>query len=101
MPRARPSTAGGARNPRSMLLAYVFWYFAAGVGAHRFYLGATQSAIIMLGMFWGGLAMMLVFPPLGLLGIFGWALWTIADLFLIPGLCRRYNEGQNAATIFS
>ncbi|MEQ1686981.1 MAG: TM2 domain-containing protein [Sphingopyxis sp.] len=93
MSRSRSSVAGGARKPRSMLLAYVFWYFASGVAAHRFYLGATQSAIIMLAMFWGGLATMLIFPPLGLLAIVGWLLWVLADLFLIPGLCRRDNEG--------
>lgn len=91
----RPS-AGQARTPRngakkSMLLAYVLWHFGSALAAHRFYLGVYQSALMLTGLFWGGLLLMLVWPPLGLVSLAAWLIWLLADLFLIPGLTREAN----------
>lgn len=54
--------------------AWLLLIFAGGLGAHRFYLGRTGSAIAML-------------LTAGLLG-----LWTIVDLFLMSGMIRETNE---------
>src|SRR5262245_22893681 len=37
-----------ARTKKSVLVAYLFWWFLAGVGAHQFYLGHTERALIRL-----------------------------------------------------
>ena len=37
-------------NKRSVLIAYILWFFLGGLGAHRFYLGATTSALILLAL---------------------------------------------------
>jgi hypothetical protein len=56
----------------------------------------------MAGLFWGGLMLGAVMskqstligsvgiPPLWVVMIFAWLLWCLVDLFLIPGLRRRY-----------
>ncbi len=94
------AAVGGGRQV-SMLLAYVLWYFGAAIAAHRFYIGATQSALIMLGLFFGGLALMLVWPPLGLVSLAAWGLWVLADVALIPGLVRRARSGPDFESAFA
>ena len=103
---ATPHGGGAAyirtnRPDRSMILAYVLWYFGCAIAAHRFYLGATQSALIMLGLFVGGLFVMFLFPPLGLVLLGAWGLWSLADVALIPGLMRRYRESGDVAEAFA
>lgn len=98
-PAPRAPAASGA-PAKSMILAYVLWYFGAAIAAHRFYLGVTGSALAMTGLFWGGLALMLFLPPLGLLMLAGWLLWVLADLFLIPRLVRDSAGEDRVAAIF-
>ena len=33
---------------KSAVIAYLLWFFAGPVGAHRFYLGRTGSAVMLL-----------------------------------------------------
>jgi hypothetical protein len=92
------------KSDRSIILAYVLWYFGGAFAAHRFYLGATRSAAVMAGLFWGGLLLGffmshqsslsvggLFVPPLWAAMILGWIVWAIVDIFLIPGLTKRAN----------
>lgn len=93
LPKSRAASGGD----RSLVLAYVLWWFATPFAAHRFYLRATQSAFAMLGLFWGGLALGLATGsgiPAIAIGL--WFLWVLADLFLIPGLTRRANESAGS-----
>ncbi len=83
-----------ARPSRSLLLAYVLWWFGSPIGAHRIYLGAYQSAAAMAALFCGGLLMLLVSPLLGIGLLVGWGGWHGVDFFLIPGLHRRYKASQ-------
>jgi hypothetical protein len=105
-----------ARAPKSLVLAYVLWWFGATIAAHRFYLGAFRSALAMAGLFWGGLVLGFLMskqstavggmgvPPLWVMMIMAWFVWCFVDLFLIPGLRRRQAEGratQGLATVFA
>jgi TM2 domain-containing membrane protein YozV len=81
---------------RSIWLAYLWWFILGQISLHRFYLGATQSAMIQVGMF----VMALLFTFTGLLPIAAlffipWCLWLLGDAFLIPGLHRRYCAQRN------
>ena len=87
-------------NPRSLFLAYVLWFFVGQFSAHRFYLGATASAWYQLGLFVVSLVLIFVFAPIGMIGFVVWALWLLADAFLMPGLHRKLCSGD-PSPIFS
>ena len=81
---------------RSMMLAYVLWWFSGVIGAHRFYLGAHRSGLAMLGLLFGGLLVMLAVPLLGVAMICACFGWTMVDAFLIPGLMRKYKASHRS-----
>lgn len=64
--------------------SYLLWFFLGGLGAHRFYLGQTGTAVAQL------LLLLLGWIPIGL----GWlvlGIWWVVDAFLIPGLVEQQN----------
>jgi TM2 domain-containing membrane protein YozV len=76
-------------NKKSVGVAYLLWFFLGGLGVHRFYLGRTGSACVMLALLllgaatsWLGVGFFLLVP----LGI-----WLLVDAFLIPGIARGHN----------
>ncbi|GAB5468553.1 MAG: TM2 domain-containing protein [Rhodospirillales bacterium] len=60
----------------SMGIAYLLWALLGLFSLHRFYIGETKSAILQV---------VLNFLVIGLI-------WTLIDVFLIPGLVRRRRE---------
>ena len=64
-----------ANEGKSVVLAYVFWFFLGFFSAHRFYL-KSNAAILQL---------ILNFLIVGLI-------WTFIDLFLIPGMVAKARE---------
>lgn len=80
----------GEPSGRSLFLAYLFWFIAGQGSLHRFYCGQTQSALMQIGLLLGSVLFALVFVPVAAVGIIIWFLWLIADLFLIPGMLRRF-----------
>lgn len=79
---------------KSALIAYLLWWFLGSFGAHRFYMGRTASAILMLALFWGSVLLMVV--GIGFLTIIIPSIWWIVDAFLIPGIVRDHNLGLAA-----
>ncbi len=71
-------------NKKSAGVAYLLCLIFGGVGAHRFYLGSTGTAVAQL-VLWilGWLTAFLAWFPL--------FIWVIVDLFLIPGIVRDKN----------
>lgn len=106
-----------AKHGRSMLIAYVLWWWGTPLAAHRFYLGAHRSALAMLGLFWGGLAIAAMMskqstswvggyavPPPGIMMILIWMIWALLDAFLIPSLMKHYraaNKGDELTHVFA
>ena len=77
---------------KSLLAAYVLWFFLGYVGAHRFYLGRPLSGFIMLAL--SGVVLLLTVISFGVLG-FLWAivgLWWLIDALLIPGIAADRNS---------
>lgn len=71
-------------NKKSQGVAYLLCLFFGGVGAHRFYLGRTGSAVGQLVLwFLGWVTFFVAWIPLGI--------WVLIDLFLIPGIAREKN----------
>jgi TM2 domain-containing membrane protein YozV len=79
-------------SKKSLLIAYLIWFFLGGLGVHRFYLGDSRSGGIILGCAVGAIALGLAIHPF--FGIL-WAVvgvWLLVDLFLMPGLVRKANN---------
>lgn len=111
--RAAMGIQASSRPEKSLMLAYVLWFFACAVSAHRFYLGAVQSALVQMGFYLGG--WVIIYLSLGTkqwgssfyLGAFlvmiG-SVWMLIDLFLIPGIRNRMDRKYRAEefnTVFS
>ncbi len=60
--------------------AYLLDIFFGSLGLHRFYLGATGSAIAMLLLSISFIGLVVSIP------------WAFIDLFLIPGIVRRRSD---------
>ena len=85
---------------KSLLAAYVLWFFLGYVGAHRFYLGRTLSGLLMLAL--AAVTLVLSLVSFGILG-FLWllvGLWWLVDALLIPGIVAARNS-RIADRIFS
>lgn len=91
--RARPTSSKPVKN---IVFTYLLWWFFGSISAHRFYLGATGSALGQFGLLLGSLAMLLLLPAMGVLMLIGWALWYLADAVLIIGLAKRANQPDSA-----
>jgi TM2 domain-containing membrane protein YozV len=77
---------------KSLLVAYLLWFFLGYVGAHRFYLGRPVSALIMLAL--SAVILVLTLISFGFLS-FLWAivgLWWLIDALLIPGIAAGRNS---------
>ena len=96
-------------NKKSALVAYLLLWLLGWLGIHRFYLGRTGSAVGMLCLTIGG--SVLLFIGLGaaaagvqagdamgaaggiaIIAYIAIAIWLFVDLFLVPGMVRRYNN---------
>ena len=77
-------------NKKSAVVAYLLWFFLGMFGVHRFYLGKPGSgaAILIITL----LSFILMFAAVGFVTIFIPAIWIFVDLFLIPGITRKYNN---------
>lgn len=77
-------------NKKSLFVAYLLWFFLGGFGAHRFYLGAKTSGLVMLLLMLVGVITYVVLVGALFMGVVG--VWWVIDAFLIPGLASRYNN---------
>ena len=84
-------------NKKSALVAYVLWFFLGWLGIHRFYLGRTMSGVVMLLITALSWALSLIF--IGHLGFLLVGIWLFVDIFLIPGMTRRYNNDLIASLL--
>jgi TM2 domain-containing membrane protein YozV len=75
---------------KSAGVAYLLLIFLGGLGAHRFYLGAPISGILMLLLFVLGSATS--FIGVGFLLLAVWGIWWFIDLFLIPGMVSAQKD---------
>ena len=76
-------------NKKSILVAYLLWFFLGMLGAHRFYLSqpGTGAALLIITL----LSILLMFAFVGFFTIWISVVWVLVDLFLIPGIVREHN----------
>lgn len=63
-------------DAKSVVVAYLFWFFLWPFGAHRFYMGRVGTGVLMLIL------------SLTVIGLFATLIWAVVDLFLIPGMAK-------------
>jgi TM2 domain-containing membrane protein YozV len=78
-------------NKRSVLVAYLLWFFLGWFALHRFYAGRMTSGLVMLVVSLASWAMTAI--AIGYVGLFFIGIWLLVDAFLIPGMIRSYNRG--------
>jgi len=91
----RPSDDAVARmrydaSAKSLVVAYLIWFFLGYGGVHRMYLGRWGSGIIMLAVF--TFSWVLTLLLIGYVGLGFILVWWALDALLMPGLVRRANE---------
>lgn len=77
-------------DDKSILVAFLLWFFIGCLGAHRMYLGKMVTGIIMAVLFIVGWATFIFFiggPILGLVG-----LWWLVDAVLMILAARNQTE---------
>ncbi|MDB5535373.1 MAG: hypothetical protein JWQ65_248 [Devosia sp.] len=85
---------------KSLLVAYLLWFFLGYVGAHRFYLGRPISGFVMLAL--SAVTLVLTLVSFGFLSFLWFAvgLWWLIDALLIPGIVAGRNT-RIADRVFS
>lgn len=78
--RDRQAILAFQSRKKSIAAAYVLWVVFGLLGAHRFYLGRTGSAVVMLLL------------SLSMVGLIVTVFWALVDLFLIPGMTDDRND---------
>jgi TM2 domain-containing membrane protein YozV len=74
---------------KSVMVAYVLWFFLWFVAGHRFYAGKPLSAILQLLLHAIGWAT--AWLLFGYIFLAVWGVWWVIDALLIPGWIRDRN----------
>lgn len=110
----RPNGAGGGAggrsgktyffgdpSSRSLGIAYLIWFVIGQTSLHRVYCGQGESALFQVGLLVGSVIAAFIFLPFAF-GIIVWMFWIFADLFLMPGMMRRFKARHDYdASVFS
>jgi TM2 domain-containing membrane protein YozV len=89
--RQEASAAGVGISPKSRLATALFAFFLGDFGAHRFYVGKTGTAIVMLvlGLIgWASVWFLVGIPFLVVVGI-----WRLVDFILAVAGMMRDSQG--------
>ena len=87
---ASSNTFGVTTQGKSMILAYVLWWFLGYAGVHRLYLGRISSGITMLCLFFFGWLLTFAFG-IGLLLLVPLGLWWLLDVFFTHEIVNEEN----------
>lgn len=74
---------------KSLLIAYLLWWFLGSLGVHRMYAGRMASGVAMLVVFVVSLALTIV--AVGFVGLLVIGAWWLVDAILLPGMIESYN----------
>lgn len=90
--RERKTSVFGAPENRHVALAYLCWFILGQISLHRFYCGDTKGGIAQVLTFAISVFAMMAGSFVGFIGFGIWGFWIIADLFLIPGILRKFQR---------
>jgi TM2 domain-containing membrane protein YozV len=76
--------------PKSILVAYILWFFLGWFGVHRFYVGRAASGTILFVITVVSFA--LIHVSIGLVLMIIPIVWLHLDAFYIPGMVNQANN---------
>jgi len=93
------STYNVQMTGKSMIAAYLIWWFLGSVGVHRLYLGKKKSGFLMMALFIVGIVTSPIFIGLLPLGIVG--IWWLIDAYYTSVMVTDANAklGLNNASL--
>ncbi len=74
-------------DSRSLVTAYVLWFFVGITGAHRHYMGSKTGGWAQTGLFLVSILWLSISPWTGILGLLllgALCIWVLLDAFFIP-----------------
>lgn len=77
-------------NSKSLVVAYLLWFFLGTFGAHRFYCSRIGTGVMMLLLSAIGWALAIIVVGYVLIGLV--FVWWLIDAFLLPGWIRDHNS---------
>jgi TM2 domain-containing membrane protein YozV len=77
-------------NKKSATVAYLLWFFLGMLGAHRFYLDRSGSAVAQMLITF--MSWLLLFVFVGIFTLAAVGMWVLVDAFLIPDWIREHNN---------
>lgn len=75
---------------KSLVIAYLLWFFLGYGGVHRMYLGRWLSGMVMLVVF--GVSTLLTIVYVGFLGLGLIFLWWLLDALLTASMVGSHNR---------
>jgi len=84
---------------KSVVIAYLLWWFLGWAGVHRFYLGHVKTGIAQLLMVVLGMVLTVIF--VGYLILLCWFVWWVLDAYFTYKYVEEENQklGVNASTV--
>ncbi len=86
-----PAASSGVQSPKSRLAATILAFFLGELGAHRFYIGKTATAVVMLVLTIIGYATIVFlfgFIPLAVVWV-----WNLIDFIMIVAGTMKDSKG--------
>ena len=79
-----------SENGKSLIVAYVLWFFLGIFGVHRFYLGRVKSGLWMLGL--TAVGYLLTILIIGILPLIAVGFWWCIDAYFTYKITNEVNE---------
>ena len=81
---------------KSMIIAYLLWWFLGTLGVHRFYLGKTGSGLTQLLLFVTGVGLAIF--AIGYAFLLVWFVWWALDAFFLYRIVNKINADLGLAS---
>lgn len=85
----------GDPSGRHLGIAYLIWFVIGQTGLHRVYCGHAESAIYQVGLLVVSFVTLFIFAPIGGIGFLAWICWIVGDLFMMPGMLKKFKAQHN------
>ena len=82
-----------SNEKKSLIVAYILWFFLGAVGAHRFYVGKTITGILMIVvLIISGILTLVTFGLATAVTMLPITIWWVIDAVLVIFMIKNYNR---------